>query len=462
MKKIYFYPRPEKILQKNQVLPVKNDAKPQINFSNVKNIKKLNFYSYLQIYAKFLFSHLFATIVSLVLSWMQKLIDNFCFMSPVCICNNNFSIKLYSTIRLYFLQWGITIFLIGNFIFIIKGFNTKKIKIMFYLASLLFINGYYMMRDGDNPSENETFINTFLISLVFIPFLFLLIKQKFSFKKVIPQFFNQLGLTFLQYIDFLFCSFILFGLQSYFEFAFGNEGKSVYQLFLTVYYQIWFSFTKIVVLKFGQFALKQGLTKFYFFQYARLFLMKIFALNLINAIRNPLSNWNIWILYFLHAFFLLRIYLKYDPLEKIYNKVRQKLIKDDKKKSLKMSFSVIEREKKVENKLGVYVFDIQHIVIMRLFVLWLTNQWFGFNRIEFYQNCSFDKNSKFYIDLYSLVVFSMINIVISLIHVLIMNKKKKTFIKKEVLLFKNWIFIICFYSYLEVQIQEYYGTLISK
>lgn len=461
MRKSAIYPQTIKASSKKCLSPIKKDSKAK---NCVKGKKKNNYsgiYSGLKAYAKFLLSHFFASLALLLIGWAQKIIDRFCFMSPVCICNNNFPIKLYTTVKIYFLQWCLPLFLIGNFIFMVKEFDKKQVKLIYYVISSLFIFGYYLIRDGDNPSENDTIIHSYLIGFVVISFLILLIKHKFSFCQVFHKFSNQLGLTCLQYIDFIFCSFLLYDLQSYFEFVFSKEGKNVYQIFLTVYYQIWFSFAKIAFIKFGRFAIKQGVNKYYVLQYSRYFLLKIFALNLITSIRNSLSDWNIWLLFLCHIFFLLRIYLKFDPFIKIFQIIRQKLkSKKDLKKSKRIYFS-INLMKKFENKLGLYVFDFQHIVIIRLNILWLTNQWFALNRIEFYQDCAFTKNSRFYIDNHSLIVFSMINIAITLIHIILEKLKKRKFLNKEVLLFKNWIFIILFYHMLEVQIQEYYGILIS-
>ena len=130
-----------------------------------------------------------------------------------------------------------------------------------------------------------------------------------------------------------------------------------------------------------------------------------------------------------------------------------------------MKFSRNNRQNFNEREFIGYLIDFQHIVVIRIIIFLIMDQWFGINIIEYYENCSLRRSLKFYINENTLIVFIGINIIITLIFIgnVIKGKIKGfEFNLKRHLALVNTYYILLFDGAFEIQLQEYHAIFFQK
>ena len=456
------YPVPAKSPHIRSFSTLKSSRK----FSPIKISKIQKLSEFLNLYLRFISPHILALTCSLLLMLLQNTINSICFLSPSCICDGSFLIKLYSSLKFLLFYWNLVLMMIFYLIFTIKELNRFILKLLYFILSYAVVITFYMSRNGDDSTENDSILNSYFGGMAMISFIFLAVYKRFRCRLIFPKIYTQISLLFISYIDFVFTSYVFYELKEILHDYFGEEGKGMYQIFLSFYYQILLTFFKVILLKYGKFVMKSNFPQNGIYVYFRIFLIKIFALNTSTALMTDLNRWNGYVLLFCHVLFLFRLFFQKDLLVYLYNKSRNFIRSVYKvKQRMKMNFSSLEGEIFTENNLPGYVIDFQHIYIIRIIILWGMNQWYGVNIIEYYEDCSLKKSEKFSLNQGMLLTFIGINLLISLgFMVGVMTKKFNMFkfSMKEHLSICNAFYILLFYGAFEVQLQEYHAIYLNK
>ena len=428
-------------------------------------LKNPKIIDYAKNYSKFLFPHILAVLISFVFIILQRTVNEVCFLTPNCNCSG-LIIKLYTSFKLCFFYWNFIILIVYFLVFAVPLYRSLKLKVSYLCISYGIILAYYMSRDCTQPNENEYFLNSYFAILTLFSFLFFGLYHKFKFFVFFQKIKRQLAILLVCYGDFLFSSLIFTRLHKFLEIYVPGEEKGICQLVMSLYFQILFSFFRYNLLKYSNLSTKGKFHKEGAFFFFRTFMMKIFAFNFSVILLTEIGNWKSWSLFASHIFFLMDIFFKIDALGRIYRKSKNALYTIfNFKRTLKMGFSLNESEKKVEQQFPIYIIDFQHLFLFRTTVFWLTENWFGINIIEFYEDCTLKKSEKFVFQVWMFLWFAGTNILSTgffIFYEFVIKRKKLEFEIHEVFNFKN-CFVVLFLNWVfEVQLQEYYALLLSN
>jgi len=371
---------------------------------------------------RLLIPHTLAIIYSLMVILIQKYINAICYLDPVCQCQNNPLIKLYTLIK-SIITYYFLLYLLTFYCYFIRAdlYRDKRVKVFFLIIAIVVISVPYLCLDG-NASKSPD-IEIYFIAFCLSPFFHLLALRKmhWKFREFLKKSLPGTFILFTMFIQYLASNLWLPYMKSIFLSWSMTQGLNYYMILLSISSYVYIYVFKSVLFKFGMLIKMENypnLNPIIFT--SRIFLCYTITMQISNLVSIRYDKWGELILLSQYCFFLVKFFSRFDPLIFIL-RILKSLSKIPIKIPQKSNYEI-----EIEKMLTGSMIDFILIFIPRLIILFISKRWIISHLIEFYSNCQLEIAENKAISLDFLIFIIMITLIITLVTFCLMFKLKRT------------------------------------
>lgn len=129
----------------------------------------------------FVFAHISAFLLNFLTMTIQEFLNKFCFISPNCVCTDDFAVKFFVLLKSLSTIWIFQVYMISHSFFCLKiASNRKFLKFFYFSVSFSMIAFFHLPEPGNS---NLIFIKihsgALLVFLLFCGIFLVLMKFKF-------------------------------------------------------------------------------------------------------------------------------------------------------------------------------------------------------------------------------------------------------------------------------------------
>ena len=372
----------------------------------------------IRIIQKRLFIHILALCISFCVMFMQSYINRTCFMFPICECEPEFWIRLYTVVKDMSVNYILFMILGANYLKMVSAYKNKKLVIYFFYFSGIFIGTISYMLE-DKTKNRSPFLYIYGINMMLFGGLAFWRFYKGNFRCQIFK-----GELLWQTLYFVVLFLHVYCTENVADILFQvlrteRNGILIYNSIIFLYLYFFAKIIMFITLKIHLLAQEAGFEnqKVLVIPF-RLNLAYIISLQLSNLLVEDLNNMPITYL-ISHFHFLVCLYCEFDPIIEIGKLILFKItsnpifIKESDLKTIKFS-----------RTLGAYMFDFQFIVFSRLLIIYFYKTWLHSGFTDFYLNCKFEINNKYVINGITLFTFFLLMGFTSLVFFLVLYAKR--------------------------------------
>ena len=421
-----------------------NKPKQKINRLNTSLFqmifsKDITFFAkFKYIFIKLILVHGFVIFLTISKILFQDSIAKFCWMAKICLCGDDFQLKIFFSLFYIFTFWNLIILTLGKCAVEIV-FQTSLGKIivfsLYYTISFVFVFFYLLTVD-----ENTFTALPLLIALTVFSS-FIQMKGLFDFgvicKTWLAEFVKINGCLYLDLLHYVLCKrlFATFNesIVNSFSLKTARNLVKIYQLlYFTAYILI---FKKLSQLYYDFIVIEKKNDSSSSIMIFRISLIFVISVPLSSLIDMKSDDWGCWIMMVSYIHFLISFYTRKSlftfilkGIQKIAKFLFSKIKIEDKEKNVELE-KTNESETECQVLISGCLLDVIMIVNSRLLILFISNRWLTSpNDIKFYTNCSFEVDeNQFPMTLLGIISICVINAATTII-VIIYAFLKKTII----------------------------------
>ena len=418
----------ERILRKKKYLQKCSQDSEIMNFVILKQksiLQKLIFFL-----KKFLISHILSALLSVLFIIIQTEYGKYCYMAPVCICNDDLTTKTYVSIKEYFSYWIIWILSLIQSVFIrdIYQNQTNYFKVMFFVIVTTFTFFWVIFSKEANYIPLIHYV-VLLLANFFFQF-WGLFRLKKSFKEKILIFMKLNQLPFIIFFNYLFFLFLYRKINESLIARFSETvAMNLVNLYIS-FYTLAFTYSlKKMLLNYSQYLIKLSHRNTQtIINLMRILLTLFVSIPTANLLKMDIRDWGGWFLIVSYINIMMGFYFKVDFMRFFFEKI--KLCITHAKTESKINPLDEKNRIYVQKLLCGCVLDVQLICCFRLIILYVSNRWEGaFFEPKFYLNCEFEINREnFHINLWGVVILVVLNVLMAVFIFFYMIKKKNLII----------------------------------
>lgn len=440
-----------KNLKKIRKSSIKSDLMRSVILGEESGLTK-TFYFFINIFVP----HFLAFILTIIKIIIQEKIKMFCWFQPVCQCNDDFLLKLYSSFSDCLTCWFL--YLIINFksVFIFKAFQNKK---CLYIFSFILTSFGILVYSVFIPEKEYETLAIFTIGLIvpLILLIFLFYYFKCSLKLWLSKIGRAFGLNFFVSLNYLIVRFLFIYCKDYLN-ANLNEfwSKNIMQLLNALYFNLFFWIMKKSLFSYYLLAREETGNNNSGISLMRYALGFCFSINISTLLKMDYNDIGGWICILLYIHFVIKSYSNFDIFQKIFIIIKSFLggeIREEKEEPEKVYF---------EKLYAGCMLDFQLIAISRIFFWFFGKRWIGISFVlNYVEDCVLTISDSFIVTIFGLISVLAINCILLFLILWYMVRHKKIILeyKGRKHIFYNVYYIFLLHSFLEGCIQAYSFTL---
>ena len=407
--------------------------------------------------------HLLAISINLFTIWMQNIIEKTCFLYPICKCNNDLGVKVYSFLKDFIFFWLFQSYMMFHIIFHLNVMDKRIFLKALYLVINIFTIAYlYFCIDGDTMNNNINVLTygacCLCLTFFYLIYLFLI---NFQFKLCITNFYKGGFVTPILVFNYLFVYFcfnsIELFLNNYFE---TDIVMNLMHLISTVLFSILayltrkflFSYYELII---GETSNKDDIS-IRITTIMRFCFSYVVATNSFAICNMKFKDWGAWIILINYSLFLIKSYTQVDVYEIIFSKMVYLIFRKN--------YYIIKQPNENQIRFGkIYSgcsLDVQFICCSHFLILFLCKRWSRVTKaITLYKNCQLEISDQFSLNLLPILLIISINFSILLFVFIYMKKKKIVLLFYTIIIknkFANLYVLLCLHYFIEALLHFYF------
>ena len=369
----------------------------------------------------FLIPHLIADIFIVLVSLSHTFCNEFCFMKPICSCDNNFAIKMYTASIILFSDHGF--FAFGIYVVVVSIYlsNNRKMDIIlhfFHFSICLILSFLYILWSSEDQNYNEWPIHIINFSSTSI---FLMIVGIFKYKFDLKEIWKNLSKTSMVSAAIM-THYIL--IRIVFPFVNSYLPDNIANYIIPFYQLLYFRLINTIFLKVIQIyydlasTFYKSIPPIVLNLQIRFFHTFLFTVPLTSIVNLNFDSRHLvkWLLLISYANCLILTYTRVDIMTMYIYFPLYRIIFCRKKIQAQVPLKLNENEIQCLRIVSGNLLDIIYVINARL-ILWLVLKiWIirPTNKI-FYKNCGFEMDFSFFqVNEYGIISIFLINLFITL------------------------------------------------